>query len=170
MAWVLDHPIFLFVISLAPHFFSCFNTLQLLPPRFRGSLPEIKLYSLFLRSALTRVILLLIRPRSFPRYTKKQHKMSPDGADNIEAGDVNKAHVDNVEFVANAAKPNARKEAPPYVAGLDAEERIRAEKALVRKIDLRLLPMIIIMYILNYLDRNNIVGSYSCQQLVNQGY
>ncbi|KAJ5088486.1 Major facilitator superfamily domain general substrate transporter [Penicillium angulare] len=85
--------------------------------------------------------------------------MSPDGADNIEAGDVNKAHVDNVEFVANAAKPNARKEAPPYVAGLDAEERIRAEKALVRKIDLRLLPMIIIMYILNYLDRNNIASA-----------
>ncbi|KAJ5286598.1 hypothetical protein N7478_002284 [Penicillium angulare] len=84
--------------------------------------------------------------------------MSPEEPDNIETG-ISKAHVDNVEIVANAAKPNPRKEAPPYVAGLDPEERIRAEKALVRKIDLRLLPMIIIMYILNYLDRNNIASA-----------
>ncbi|KAE8147460.1 MFS general substrate transporter [Aspergillus avenaceus] len=77
--------------------------------------------------------------------------------------DIDKTHVDNVEVissaVANDAKPNPKKEAPPYVAGLSPEERERAEKALVRKIDLRLLPMLIIMYILNYLDRNNIASA-----------
>lgn len=75
--------------------------------------------------------------------------------------DIDKSHVDNVEIVpnavANADKPNPRKEAPAYVASLSPEERQKAERALVRKIDLRLLPMLIIMYILNYLDRNNIV-------------
>ena len=76
--------------------------------------------------------------------------------------DFDKSHVDNVEIVtdgvANADKPNPKKEAPAYVASLSPEERERAEKALVRKINLRLFPMIIIMYILNYLDRNNIVS------------
>jgi hypothetical protein len=44
-------------------------------------------------------------------------------------------------------------EVPAYIRSLTPEERIRAEKALVRKIDIRLLPAIIIMYIMNYLDR-----------------
>jgi hypothetical protein len=76
-------------------------------------------------------------------------------------GDIDKSHVDNVEVVqetANSNRPNPRKEAPAYVAGLTPEEREQAERALVRKIDIRLLPMTIIMYILNYLDRNNIVS------------
>lgn len=63
------------------------------------------------------------------------------------------AHPVEVEVVANANRPNARKEAPVSVARLSPEERVAAERALVRKIDLRLLPMIILMYILNYLDR-----------------
>lgn len=63
------------------------------------------------------------------------------------------AHPVEVEVVANANRPNARKEAPASVARLSPEERADAERALVRKIDFRLLPMIILMYILNYLDR-----------------
>jgi len=39
-----------------------------------------------------------------------------------------------------------------YVPGTDAE------KALVRKIDMRLIPMLWIMYVLNYIDRTNIVS------------
>ncbi|KAJ5682962.1 hypothetical protein N7462_006127 [Penicillium macrosclerotiorum] len=77
----------------------------------------------------------------------------------LEVADIDKSYVDNVEIVANADKPNPKKEAPAYVAGLSPEEREKAEKALVRKIDIRLLPMIIIMYILNYLDRNNIAAA-----------
>lgn len=84
--------------------------------------------------------------------------MSSRPSRDIETADIDKTHVDNVEVVANADKPNPRKEAPVYVASLSPEERAKAEKALVRKIDLRLLPMIIIMYIMNYLDRNNIVS------------
>ncbi|KAL4956023.1 major facilitator superfamily domain-containing protein [Aspergillus filifer] len=75
--------------------------------------------------------------------------------------DIRKDHAETVEVVqeaANANRPNPRKEAPAYVAALSPEEREQAEKALIRKIDARLLPIIIIMYILNYLDRNNIVS------------
>ncbi|KAJ5704244.1 hypothetical protein N7493_011382 [Penicillium malachiteum] len=82
--------------------------------------------------------------------------MEPSNSENTG---ISKATVDNVEVVANADRPNPRKEAPAYVAGLSPEERIKAEKDLVRKIDIRLLPMIIVMYILNYLDRNNIASA-----------
>lgn len=84
--------------------------------------------------------------------------MSPRRSDDLEIANVDKSLAENVETVANANKPNPRKEAPAYVAGLSPEDREKAERALVRKIDLRLLPMLIIMYILNYLDRNNIVS------------
>lgn len=61
--------------------------------------------------------------------------------------------------VANADRPNRRMEAPPLVKSMTPEQRIHAEKALVRKVDARLLPAVIIMYILNYLDRNNIASA-----------
>lgn len=85
--------------------------------------------------------------------------MSPRPSGDVEIADVDKSFAENVETIANADRPNPRKEAPAYVAGLSDEEREKAERALVRKIDLRLLPMLIIMYILNYLDRNNIVSN-----------
>jgi hypothetical protein len=48
---------------------------------------------------------------------------------------------------------------PPLVAAMTPERRAEAEKSLVRKIDFRLLPMIVLMYIMNYLDRNNIAAA-----------
>jgi hypothetical protein len=47
---------------------------------------------------------------------------------------------------------------PPLVAAMSADQRIEAEARMRRKIDTRLLPMIILMYIMNYLDRNNIAA------------
>lgn len=35
-------------------------------------------------------------------------------------------------------------------------ERKELEKKLLRKIDLRLMPLMMLIYVLNYLDRNNI--------------
>ena len=52
-----------------------------------------------------------------------------------------------------------KRQPPELVRDLSPEERQRLEKALVRKIDFRLLPMIILMYIMNYLDRNNIAAA-----------
>ncbi|CAO2652486.1 Nn.00g007690.m01.CDS01 [Neocucurbitaria sp. VM-36] len=48
--------------------------------------------------------------------------------------------------------------APPLVAAMTPEQRVTAEAKMRRKIDTRLLPMIILMYIMNYLDRNNIAA------------
>lgn len=50
-------------------------------------------------------------------------------------------------------------EAPESILRMTPEERRQAEKLLIRKIDIRLLPMIILMYIMNYLDRNNIAAA-----------
>lgn len=47
---------------------------------------------------------------------------------------------------------------PESIRGLGVQERRLVEAALVRKIDLQLLPMLILMYIMNYLDRNNIAA------------
>ncbi|KAJ5361139.1 MFS general substrate transporter [Penicillium brevicompactum] len=48
---------------------------------------------------------------------------------------------------------------PACLANLSPEERDQMEKKLVRKIDTRLLIMMVVMYILNYLDRNNIASA-----------
>ncbi|TQB70638.1 hypothetical protein MPDQ_000256 [Monascus purpureus] len=81
---------------------------------------------------------------------------------NLELDNVdNKPYTDNIEVAAADldAPKGAKAQPPSYVASLSPEERQKAEKALVRKIDIRLLPMLIIMYIMNYLDRNNIAAA-----------
>ena len=45
------------------------------------------------------------------------------------------------------------RELPPLLRGLSAEELEDCENRLRRKVDLRLLPTLIIIYIMNYLDR-----------------
>ncbi|KAL1835788.1 hypothetical protein VTJ49DRAFT_6052 [Mycothermus thermophilus] len=52
-----------------------------------------------------------------------------------------------------------RLQPPELISKLTAEEREQLEKKLKRKIDLRLLPAVIIMYIMNYIDRNNIAAA-----------
>jgi hypothetical protein len=46
-----------------------------------------------------------------------------------------------------------RLQVPEFIRNLTPEDRERLEKRLKRKIDARLLPAVIIMYILNYIDR-----------------
>lgn len=48
--------------------------------------------------------------------------------------------------------------APPLVAAMTPEQRVLAEDKLRRKIDIRLLPMIILMYIMNYLGEFSAFG------------
>ncbi|KAI0896548.1 major facilitator superfamily domain-containing protein [Annulohypoxylon nitens] len=62
--------------------------------------------------------------------------------------------------VANLAQANLRGlRAPEMIARLTPEQRVELENRLRRKIDWRLLPMVILMYILNYIDRNNIAAA-----------
>lgn len=72
-----------------------------------------------------------------------------------------KAVVDHIsdDAVPATERPlHAKLEPPPLVAAMSQEYRLEAEAKLRRKIDTRLLPMIILMYIMNYLDRNNIAA------------
>jgi hypothetical protein len=48
---------------------------------------------------------------------------------------------------------------PELILKMTREERDQLELHLRRKIDYRLLPMVILMYIMNYLDRNNIAAA-----------
>ncbi len=66
-----------------------------------------------------------------------------------------KAKHSHVSGAANLDGARSRGLRPPeLVARLSPEERVVLEAKLRRKIDLRLLPMIILMYILNYIDRS----------------
>ena len=68
-------------------------------------------------------------------------------------------HVSNASLGGVPSTTRTKREPPELVKNLSTEERQHLETALVRKIDFRLLPMIIIMYIMNYLDRNNIAAA-----------
>ncbi|RDW87955.1 hypothetical protein BP5796_03649 [Coleophoma crateriformis] len=85
-------------------------------------------------------------------------------------------HLDNVASAPSIEAPNDQEkiarvsgedeikgpekfEPPELVRVMTPDRRASAERALVRKIDFRLLPMIILMYIMNYLDRNNIAAA-----------
>lgn len=70
----------------------------------------------------------------------------------------------------NVASPSNDQESPPrsmhntltppqIIQAMTPEYRAQVEARLKRKIDLRLLPISILMYILNYLDRNNIAAA-----------
>lgn len=68
---------------------------------------------------------------------------------------------DHVEYTPSTKDdPSPRVEGMPvFLRNLTPGERQHMEKKLVRKVDSRLLIMIVIMYILNYLDRNNIAAA-----------
>lgn len=71
-----------------------------------------------------------------------------DSSNNIEAApQVDESHQ------RNAAAKQRGLEPPGILRSMSDEERVEFENKLRRKIDLRILPMIIIMYILNYIDR-----------------
>jgi hypothetical protein len=70
------------------------------------------------------------------------------------------------DHVEDAVAPDLQKDKftmsnnmPSFLVGLSVEERQAVEKKLVRKVDIRLLIMMVVMYILNYLDRNNIAAA-----------
>ena len=82
------------------------------------------------------------------------------------AGDdkgVSKEDVDQLESVEDVSgqgnTPEKTSRAPELVRNLSPGDRESLETRLRRKIDLRLLPMVVAMYIMNYLDRNNIAAA-----------
>ncbi|CZR59831.1 related to nicotinamide mononucleotide permease [Phialocephala subalpina] len=87
--------------------------------------------------------------------------------DSASEGKGTNQHIDHVGkdekggVLEAGVSPQERRifQAPELVRNMSPEEREYAEKRLRRKIDARLMPMIVLMYILNYLDRNNIAAA-----------
>ncbi|KAI5927454.1 major facilitator superfamily domain-containing protein [Camillea tinctor] len=79
---------------------------------------------------------------------------------NGESKSVNDVKTKPLPGAADLNQASARGlQAPPIIARLTPEQRLELEKRLVKKIDVRLLPMLVLMYILNYIDRNNIAAA-----------
>ncbi len=78
----------------------------------------------------------------------------------IDSGSDDKGHIRQIDSVGKGATGlpitplgASRFETPEWIRNLSPQERLEIESKLKRKIDLRLMPMIILMYIMNYLDR-----------------
>ncbi|CCE85803.1 Piso0_005437 [Millerozyma farinosa CBS 7064] len=68
----------------------------------------------------------------------------------------------SVELVQNASVDDENlksAELPESLQGLTEEELEKLSKRTVRKLDIRIFPMVVLIYILNYLDRNNIASA-----------
>ncbi|KAL8656803.1 MAG: hypothetical protein Q9226_002557 [Calogaya cf. arnoldii] len=92
---------------------------------------------------------------------KKQNEAAvPEGPfRNDEKVDIEHVSETSLDPIDPSQPARRRREAPPLVRDLAPEERARLEMVLVKKVDLRLLPMLILMYLMNYLDRNNIAAA-----------
>ncbi|RDW79887.1 MFS general substrate transporter-45 [Coleophoma cylindrospora] len=81
-------------------------------------------------------------------------------SEHIDNGTVDKDYVPTYSsHIAPVLTASRKFEPPELVRNMTPEMRIELEAKLKRKIDLRLLPMIVLMYIMNYLDRNNIAAA-----------
>ncbi|KAL8711216.1 MAG: hypothetical protein Q9220_004361 [cf. Caloplaca sp. 1 TL-2023] len=91
-------------------------------------------------------------------WKKKKNRSEDPAPESSYTGD-EKTDLEQVSDASPARSPSRKREAPPLVRDLSPEERAHLEKILVAKIDFRLLPMLILMYLMNYLDRNNIAAA-----------
>ena len=73
--------------------------------------------------------------------------------ENVEHAKTSSPHDDNNNNPDQDHVQGRALQPPAWIAALGPGERISLEKKLKRKIDLRLMPAIILMYILNYIDR-----------------
>ena len=81
-----------------------------------------------------------------------EHMSSYEG-EGVDHGKLDSKNIDS--GVANLDGARRRGLEPPeIIARLSPEERLALELKMRRKIDFRLLPMVIVMYILNYIDRS----------------
>lgn len=71
---------------------------------------------------------------------------------------IESSHVEDAETSSSSQTRN-QVTLPPLLRDLSEEERAKLNVHVKRKIDLRLLPMMLLMYIMNYLDRNNIAAA-----------
>ncbi|GAB7353842.1 hypothetical protein MBLNU459_g4208t1 [Dothideomycetes sp. NU459] len=76
----------------------------------------------------------------------------------VEAMKEDVMHLETIAIEEGAVKTTAQ-EIPEVLRDLSSDDLAAMERRLLWKIDLRILPVTIIMYILNYIDRNNIASA-----------
>jgi len=75
-----------------------------------------------------------------------EKKVGARGIESSSDDKIQSNHVDGLDPV--AAVPSKKKfEAPEFIRNMSPEERASVEASLKKKIDLRLMPMIVIMYV-----------------------
>lgn len=87
---------------------------------------------------------------------EKGFGLSNGDAESAFEGKVANEHIDYMDkdiVPGISPRPPRTFQAPELIRNMTPEERESAEKKLRRKIDARLMPMIVLMYIMNYLDR-----------------
>lgn len=62
-------------------------------------------------------------------------------------------HIDELKDATDSKAPDAPKDLP---MDMSESDYAAAEKRLVRKLDMTLVPVVWLLYLFNYLDRNNI--------------
>lgn len=67
--------------------------------------------------------------------------------------------VEDVDTTLKGLPLSAESAMPPALAALSDEEYARVGRRAVWKLDLRVMPAVSLMYILNYLDRQNIASA-----------
>lgn len=65
----------------------------------------------------------------------------------------------DVEVVENAFKPSNELPLPEELQHLDQEGIERLNKSLVKRLDCTLMPVVVLLFLLNILDRNNIANA-----------
>lgn len=78
-------------------------------------------------------------------------------SESLQIGEFLKPEVDCLETVDVGSTSPIKK--PVCLEQFSNEELDEFHKAVTRKVDMRLLPMLVLLYILNYLDRNNIASA-----------
>jgi hypothetical protein len=76
-----------------------------------------------------------------------------------DGSDEEKMPIEQVEHSGNGVQKQRADRMPEILRSMTVEERTALNLRLRKKIDLRLLPMMLLMYIMNYLDRNNIASA-----------
>ena len=71
----------------------------------------------------------------------------PDGLQKLDV-----EHREHIQHDASFGKPNIARDDVMHFAQLSEEELI-VQKKLVRKIDILIMPLVILVYLMNYIDR-----------------
>ncbi|PSK35846.1 hypothetical protein C7M61_004328 [Candidozyma pseudohaemuli] len=80
--------------------------------------------------------------------------------DKVETGSVEKPNISHLESnIETDTRDAFVVEKPDLLKQYSEEEIDEFHKKITRKVDLRLIPMLVLLYILNYLDRNNIASA-----------